>query len=412
MFRLSILVVTLFATSLTAAENSTWPDFRGPTGNGRAASDKLPTRWSENSNIRWKVKTEGEGWSTPIVWKNQIWLTSATKDGTKMFAVGYDGNTGKVIKRVPLLTVRDPEKKNKLNSYASPSPAVSGDVIYFSFGTYGLCAFDLKAQRIRWMQVFKIDHQEGPGSSVVAHANMVICHYDGRDQQFVLALNKRDGRMLWKLRRSIDLKKVPDYSRKAFTTPYIMRTPNGYRMISPAAQGCYCYDPDTGQELWRVRYKGFSAVPRPVVFGNLVFVVNDYARPQIVAIRLGKRGDITDKHVAWKYPRNGPAMASPVLSGGRLLFVSNRGIVTCINAKTGKGIWTKRIGGNFSASPIVAGKLAYFFDRAGKATVIEVGDKPKVVAVNKLKEGMMASPSVLGDRLVLRTRGHLYCVGK
>jgi hypothetical protein len=207
--RLMVVTLCLLATNAFAAESS-WPEFRGPRGNGHAAG-KLPTNWSETKNVVWKIKTDGQGWSTPVVWENQIWMTSATLDGRKMFAVSFDGKTGKEIKRINLFNVPKPQVKNKLNSYASPSPVVADGRLYAYFGTYGIACLDIKRGRVIWKRRdVKLDHQEGPGSSPVIYGRRLFLQCDGRDKQFVAVLNSSDGRMLWKNARSIDLKKVPD----------------------------------------------------------------------------------------------------------------------------------------------------------------------------------------------------------
>ena len=406
-----LLAVLSPLCSLDAADS--WPEFRGPHGDGRVENSHLPTRWSETEHVRFKTRLPGRGWSTPVIVRDRIWMSSATEDGRELFALCINRNSGKLLSRVKLFEVEHPAPRNKLNSYASPSPVTDGRRVYLYFGTYGMAALDAESGRTIWTRRdLKLDHQEGPGSSPILYDGKLIVHCDGRDVQYLVAIDCETGETVWKRKRSIDLSKVGDYARKAFTTPLVVATDEGDRLISPAAQGCYGYDPTNGREIWRVRYPGFSAVPRPVAAKGLAFVVDGFAKPKIYAIRYDGQGDVSDSHVAWIYSQNGPSTPSPVVLDDQLLFISDKGILSSVNVETGKQLWRRRIGGNFCASPIVANGLVYLFDRAGKTTIIRAGNSPQVVAVNELDEGLMASPAVAGNALFLRTSSFLYCLEK
>ena len=406
-----VLMILASGSMLDAAE--IWPEFRGPTGDGHVRATQLPTKWSETENVRWKAKLPGRGWSTPVIVDDRIWMTSATDDGHELSVMCVSRKDGAILQRRKLFDVDSPKPRNKTNSYASPSPVTDGEYVYVYYGTYGVACLDAQTGKTVWSRRdINLDHQEGPGSSLILHQGRLIFHCDGRDVQFLTALDCTTGATAWQTKRSLDLSKVGDFSRKAFTTPLIVKTENGNRMISPAAQGCYCYDPRSGRELWRVSYRGFSAVPRPVVSNGLAFVVDGFAKPKIYAIRQGGKGDVTKSHVKWVYSQNGPSTPSPIVVVGQLLFVSDKGILSSISTKTGELQWKKRIGGNFSASPIVANGLLYLFDRSGKATILRPVDSAEVLAVNELDEGLMASPAVSGNALLLRTPSYLYCIEK
>jgi outer membrane protein assembly factor BamB len=408
---LACSTVLICSSILGAVE--VWPEFRGPTGDGHVETSELATTWSETENVRWKANLPGRGWSTPVIVGDRIWMTSATENGRELTALCVDRKDGKILMQRKLFSVESPAPRNEMNSYASPSPVTDGEHVFVYFGTYGIASLDAQTGETVWSRSdVNLDHQEGPGSSLIHYQGKLIFHCDGRDVQFLTALDCKTGETVWNTKRSLDLSGVGDYSRKAFTTPLIVKTEQGDRMISPAAQGCYCYDPSDGRELWRVSYSGFSAVPRPVVSNGLAFVVDGFAKPKIYAIRHDGEGDVTKSHVKWDYRQNGPSTASPIVIGGQLLFVSDNGILSSISAETGELRWKERIGGNFSASPIVANQLLYLFDRSGKTTVVRPGDTAEVVAVNKLDEGLMASPAVSGDALFLRTPGYLYCIEK
>ena len=320
------------------------------------------------------------------------------------------GLQGELVHDVKVFDVEQPEVKNALNSFASPTPAIEEGRLYVHFGTYGTACLDTGSGEILWARRdLTLDHQEGPGSSVILHGDHLIFHCDGRDIQYLVALNKQTGKTAWKTTRSIDLSVVGDFARKAFSTPLIVTDGGVTQLVSPAAQGCYSYDPATGKELWRVRYSGFSAVPSPVFTGGKVHVITDFAKPEIWAVRLDGRGDVTETHVDWTFSGSVSSTPSVVAADGLLYFVADKtGVASCLDLESGELVWRHRIGGSFSASPILSGDHVYFFDRDGQTTVLAHGRTLKVLSVNELEAGCMASPAASDGALYLRTTTHLY----
>ena len=408
---ISLGLVCNIMAGLAQAADQTWPQFRGPTGLGSAVQpdSNPPHRWSEQQNIAWKTTIPGSGWSSPVIWNDQVWLTTSQNGGQQVYAICI-GTDGKIKHQVKLFTVATPETKNALNSYASPSPTIEAGRVYVHFGTYGTACLDTGSGKILWKRTnLTLDHQEGPGSSIILHQDLLLFHCDGRDVQYVIALDKKTGKTAWKTKRSVDLSKVNDFQRKAFSTPLVVTFQGRTQMISPAAQGCYSYDPKSGKELWKVRYPGFSAVPRPIIQQGTTYVVTDFGKPELWAVQLDGRGDVTNSHVRWKYKTSVSSTPSPVLINGLIYFVSDKtGIVSCVDANTGTLVWKQRIGGKFSASPVATAQTIYFFDRDGKTTVIAKGRQFKKIAVNQLDSGCMASPAIIGDTLYLRTDTALY----
>lgn len=401
-----VMCFGLLAASQIAAED--WTDFRGPSRDGHAQAKGLPTTWSESKNVRWQTSLPGEGFSTPVILEGRVWLTTATNEGKSYRILCVDQATGKLLHDLELFTVEKPLEKHKTNSYASPSCVLEPGRVYVHFGTHGTACLDAATAQVLWKQTdLHCDHEVGPGSSPVLWKDLLFLNYDGIDNRFVAALNKSTGKLAWKTDRS----SAPNASvsmRKAFATPLIVEQAGRSLLINPGADRVIAYDAATGKEIWFVEYSGFSNVPRPVVGNGLAFICTGYMKPQLWAVRTEGKGNITDTHVVWKSTKQIPAKPSPLLVGDELYFVSDQGVVTCLNAMTGKEIWQDRVGGNFSASPILADGHIYLIDEDGTTTVLKPGNAKNVIATNKLNEGCMASPAVSGRALYLRTRTRLY----
>jgi outer membrane protein assembly factor BamB len=301
-----------------------------------------------------------------------------------------------------------PEPLHKINSYASPTPVIEGDRIYCHFGTYGTACVDATSGKTLWTRRFEIDHMVGPGSSPILHGKLLILTCDGCDKQFIVAVDKQTGETVWKVDRPPIDTKVGDM-RKSFCTPLIVKHGGREQMIVPGAQWFVSYNPQTGKELWRVNHgSGFSVVPRPVHANGIVYLCTGFAKANLWAVRIDGSGDVTETHVVWRNDRQIPLRPSPILLDGLLYVISDTGMATCFEAATGDTAWTKRIPGNYSASPLLAAGRIYFFGEDGKTTVIKPGRSFEQLAVNTLEEGCMASAAALEGALYVRTRGHLY----
>jgi outer membrane protein assembly factor BamB len=400
---------------LGAAPDSTgiWPEWRGPDGDGHARSQPLPLNWSETNNIAWKTAIHDEGWSSPVIWGKQVWVTTARADGSELFAVCIDRDRGQVLQDVKVFEVENTQPINLANSYASPTPVIEAGRLYVHFGTYGTACLDTQTAKVLWSRRdLNCDHQMGPGSSPISAGSLLAFEVDGRDVQYVVALDKATGKTVWKTPRSIDFSDVIPDSRKAYSTPALVEAAGHLQLICPGAQGVMSYDARTGEELWKVRYKGWSVIMRPVCRQGMVFLGTDYERPQLWAVRLDGHGDVTETHVAWKIAQRMPATPSPLLVDDLLYVVNDAGIVSCLEAQTGRSIWEQRLDGVFAASPLYGAGRIYFFGRNGAATVMAPGREPRILAVNKLAGILMASPAVADHALFVRTKAHLYRIGR
>jgi len=390
-----------------------WPQFRGPAGDGVSDATGLPVSWTENQNVTWKTAIHGRGWSSPVLDGERIWMTTATEKGHELFVVAVDLKTGKMVHDIKLFEVVRPNEINSLNSYASPTPVVETGRVYVHFGEYGTACLDTANGQVLWeRRDLPCEHIVGPGSSPIVFDNLLLFHMGGGQEQYVVALDKKTGKTVWKKNRSIDYQGIRPDLRKAFSTPLMVEYQGEPQMVSLAAQGVIAYEPRTGRELWKVRFKGFSNAARPVAENGLVFISTGFSRARLWAVRLGGNGDVTQSHVAWKRDRDVPIKPSPILVDGLLYMVSDGGKVTCMEAATAKLIWQEKISGQYSASPICAAGRLYFSNQTGRTTVIAAGRKYKTLAINELDAGCMASPAIVGNVMILRTKTHLYRIEK
>ncbi len=388
----------LFLSVLILAQD--WPEFRGPTGQGYSEEHGLPLTWSETQNVRWKVAIPGKGWSSPAILGNRIWLTTATEEGKSLRAISVDRDTGALLQNIEIIRLNSPGPINPKNSYASPTPVLEDDRIYLHFGANGTACITQSGE-IVWKTRLEYDNgQHGPGSSPVLYDDLLIVSCDGRDIQYVVALDKRTGKVRWKKLRK---------GYQAYTTPLILRLPQGDQVISPGAFRAIAYEPRTGKEIWYVKYgDGFSNVPRPVYGNGLVFICTGFQEPSLLAVRVDGRGDVTKSHVVWTLKRGAPLTPSPLLVGDELYLVSDGGIATCVDARTGNEYWQARVGGNHSASPIYADGRIYFLSEEGESVVIEPGKRFKILATNQLDGASLASMAVSNRSIYIRTQTHLY----
>ena len=402
-----LLAVAMLLARSTAAQD--WPQFRGPDGQGNTTAANLPLVWSQSGNIAWKTPIAGRGWSSPVVGNDRIWLTTATDDGHSLRAICIDLSSGKIQRDIEVFRITEPPPLNAKNSPASPSPVLEGNRLYVHYGTSGTACLDAATGQVLWRnQELKLDHKEGPGSSPIVWRDLLIVNCDGTDVQYVAALDKQTGRLVWKTPRRLPISDTPDYC-KAYCTPLVVRGPDGREeLISPGASRVIAYDPATGRELWFVNYEGFSNVPKPLFGNGLVYICTGYNQPQLWAVRPGGAGDVTGTHVAWRVAKQAPANPSPVLVDNELTMISDQGIMTCLDPTTGSELWRHRLPGNYSASLLAAPGRIYAFNEDGVTTVVGSGREFKLLATNALEERIMATPAVVGDALVLRTEGHLY----
>ena len=395
--------------SLPAAEN--WPEFRGPTADGYAHSKNLPLDFGEEQNVTWKTPMPGKAWSSPVVWDDQIWLTNAQPDGHKLHAVCVDVNTGEVLKDLLVFEIEEPQFCIDYNSYASPTPAIEAGRVYISFGVHGTACIDTKTFDVLWTrQDFECDHFRGPASSPIIDGDRLVLHFDGFDYQYVVALNKADGKTVWRHDRVIEYPKGDNGDwKKAYGTPAVVEHAGRRQLICPSAAATESLDPQTGKRFWVAYHHGMNAAARPIYGQGLVFITNGHGK--MIAVPPEGEGDISDR-IAWDSGRQVPKKPSLILVDDLLFMINDAGVMTCVEAKTGEIIWSERVKGDYDASPIYADGRIYLFSKDGHAPVVAAARKFELLASNQFDDGFMASPAVTGDAMILRTKSALYRVEK
>lgn len=414
----AILFLASLATLASAAEN--WPEFRGPTGDGRSDAKGLPVSFSETERVKWKTPTHGKAWSSPVVWGGQVWLTTASEDGKELGVLCFDKETGKVVLDKKLWDVAKPQFCHKFNSYASPTPVIEEGRIYVSFGSPGIGCLDTKTGKVLWeRRDFVCNHYRGAGTSPIAWGNLLILNFDGSDVQFIVALDKATGKTVWEVKRSIDFKDIlPNGKvdsdgdwRKGFGTAQVIDWDGKPLLLSSGSKAHYGYEPATGKEVFRYEFRDtHSPASRPVVGQGMWFITPGYGKKALIALKLGGAGLIDVSSVAWTEKKGVPNKPSMVHEGEYLYMVDDTGIASCLVAKTGEVKWRERIGGDFSASPILADGKLYLCSENGTVTVLAAGPEFKKLGEGKFEEGFMASPAVSGKALFLRTKKALYRV--
>jgi len=403
-----MLCLSVFS-SVSVAANNYWNQFRGAMENGYSPSDRLPVSWSETENVTWKTEIHGKAWSSPVVWKNQIWITTATPDGKALYAIGVKAKSGDIEHDIKVFDIAKPMFCIPYNSYGSPTPVIEEGRVWAHFGSAGTACLDTSSGKVLWTrQDLPCDHVRGPGSSPIIFRDLLIINFDGGDFQYVVALNKLTGKTVWKTDRTIDYKTDNGDAKKAHCTPRVIEHDGRLQLISPAAVGTVSYDPLSGKELWKVYHGGFNAAARPLYTHKKV-IINLEGGLRLLAVNPSGSGDITTTHIEWTCKKSTPTRPSQLAVGDYIFMVNDKGIASCVRIADGEPVWTERMGGRHSASPIYAHDRIYFFDEDGVNRVISADPRKfHLIASNKLEKGSMASPAVVDDALIIRTKTHLY----
>jgi outer membrane protein assembly factor BamB len=433
-----LMAVTTFMPWLAEAAPKNWEQWRGPEGNGVSSETNLPAEWTGSKNIKWKTPIPGRGHSSPIIWGNKIFLTTDVegevvpgakavehKDEGKPFkhpdSIGadrkhtfkvlcMDRSTGKMLwERVAYEgTVYD--DRHRKSSYASPTPATDGTYVFAYFGTEGLYCYDFSGKPVWKVSPGPIATLGmGTGTSPVLFENTVIlqCDEDSGDKSFIIALDKKTGKEVWKTPRKVQV---------SWSTPLIVRGPQRTEMITSGNELIISYDPKTGKELWRTKGHESNAIATPLAGNGMVFVYAGFPVKKTIAIALGGSGDLSNsKNVVWQYDKGTAYVPSSILYGDYLYLLSDRGIITCLEAKTGKIVYEGGrvpIPATFTASPVAFDGKILLTSEDGDTFVIKAGPKHEVIATNSIAEPVYASPAISDGMIFIRGEKNLYCIGR
>jgi len=406
------LLVTLPVFSHpTHGEN--WTRFRGDNGQGISNETQLPVSWTAAENVHWKTQIPGNGWSSPIIFGDTVFLTTTTEDGASCRVICIDRNTGNLLWNVEAHRQAPGVKRNQ-NSYATPTPVTDGDRIYATFSDGTMVAVDFDGNLIWKNSDVKFHSLHGLGASPILADGQIIMPFDGSspddktlgwkipwDQAVLLSLDAKTGKVRWKGKRGA--------SRVGHVSPIVVD--HGKQIISAAGDCVQGFDTRTGERIWSIYSQGEGVTPSPAVGDGIIFTSSGFEEPTIRAIRLGGKGDITKTHIAWEQKKGVPAMPSPLLVSPNLYTITRDNILHCIDAENGEIVWNKRLDGTHSASPVYADGRIYVLSETGTTLVIKPGNKYEEIANNALDEKCLASMAVSQGNFFIRGVDHLYCIG-
>ena len=384
-----------------------WPRWRGPSGQGVASGSGYPDSWSATQGVLWKSPVPGTGNSSPIIWGDHIFVTSAYEGGRKLSLVAYRRSDGRLLWESPAPSGRTDSGAHYKNGHASSTPATDGQRVYVLFGARGLFAYDFSGKLVWQRDLGPIDAYHGAAGSPLLYRDRIILYQDQFSGSFIAAYDTKTGRELWRTRRDASV---------GWGTPIAIRAGNRDEVIVNGQQYVTSYDPTSGKELWRCGGTTYEVIPTPVVGYGLVFCSSGRAGPTL-AIRPGGSGDVTRSHLVWESPRGSPFVPSPILYGDQIYMVNDMAsIVTSLSATTGQSLWQGRLGvaqrEGFSASPVAVDGKIFFTNDDGQTFVLRAGPKFELMHVNTLGENILASPALVDGRWYFRTQRNLLAIGR
>ena len=412
----SALDDTFHSVSMVVPEGEAagyWPHWRGPSMQGIVHGSGYPERWSATENVLWKVPVPGRGHSSPIIWGDRLFLTTAAENGSRRSILCYSRSDGSLLWDT-VVPESETEQVHQKNSYASSSPATDGKRIYAYFGSAGLLAVDFDGKVVWHSKFGPINLYHGPGGSPLLYRDRIILFQEQMsfnrgskaDGGFIVAIDKETGKELWREDRS---------SQPGWSSPIAIRVDDHEEIIISSSRNIESRNPQTGEVLWNCRGNTMEVIPMPVVGHGLVYCCSGRAGPTI-AVRPGGSGDVTDSHVAWSTSKGSSFVPSPLVAGEYIYTINDMiSVLTCHNAKTGELIKQIRLGvarkEGFSSSPVMVQSKIYFTNDDGETFVLNPAPDFKLLHVNEMGERILASPALIDGRWYFRTDKHLVCIG-
>jgi outer membrane protein assembly factor BamB len=416
-----LAIVFLICSNESSSQDKNWTHFRGSNLNGIASSENIPLKWND-STIKWKTRIHDDGYSSPVIFNNQIWVTTAKPDGKELFAVCIDFQSGKIIYDIKVFTPDEVEGKHSINTYASPTSCIENGFVYVNYGSLGTACINTSNGSIVWKRSdFKCKFVQGPGSSAIIYKNLLILHFEGVDARYIVALDKSNGKLVWRRDRPAEpYEKLSEIGRKAYITPILINVEGRDMLISNGSAVCIAYDPNTGREIWRVVNGAESTVAMPFTEKGVLYWYAGYMVDpdgskftELMAVNPVGMGDITGTNIIWKKrdELSQNQMLTPVIKDGLIYTINTRNIMMCIDATTGEVIWSKHVLSNFNASPVYVNGNIWFFSVKGEVQAVKAGKKYEVVAQNQMDSGIWATPAILRNSVIIRTQKYLYKIG-
>lgn len=405
-----VALLQLVSVSISGAQANDWPEFRGPTGQGVSNAKNPPVSWDSEKNVAWKVEVPGKGWSSPVLSKGKIVLTSSkeSEDGIVLCAIMLDADTGEIVWEQDIFHPSEEETKanHAKNSLASGTAIISRNRIYVHFSHMGTAALKFSSGQVVWKQQLSHLPVHGTGGSPVLVNGLLVLNTDGKEDPAIVALSAKSGKLVWRTPRNQEVR-----SKFSFSTPLVIDNQGRIEIVSSASGMVGAYAPEDGKLIWKVTYgEGYSVVPRPVYSDGILYVDTGYNIPNLLAIKTdGSEGDLTESHILWKAIKNMPKTPSPIVADGVVYTLDDTGTLGCRDAKTGELKWKEKLIGNFSASPVLAGNTLYCCTEDGVCYVLEVSPKGGgVIWETDLEERILASPAVLDNAIYIRSHPHLW----
>ncbi|MFM9030174.1 MAG: PQQ-binding-like beta-propeller repeat protein [Opitutaceae bacterium] len=408
------LIALLLALGAGRVAAEEWPEFRGPSGQGISTAPAVPLTWSKTENILWRTSVPGLGWSSPVVGGGRIFLTTGVADAEgapSLRVLALDLASGRMLWDVEVFAPGEAGRASmhKKNSPASPTPVLRDGRLYVHFGHFGTAGLDVQGKILWRNNRLRYEPEHGNGGSPIIVGDLLVFSADARTDPALVALDRRTGELAWRAPRDLEVRQ-----KFSFATPLLIEIGGRPQIVCPASGAVIAHDPADGREIWRVRYGGgYSLIPRPVFAHGLLFIGTGYNRADLLAIRVdGATGDLTDTHIAWRTTKGAPLTPSTGVVGDELYAVSDMGVATCFDARTGTVHWQEKLEAGYSASPLAAAGRVYFQSESGVSTVVAAGKEFRRLAQNALGERTLASLAVAEGTFLLRSENALYRIGR
>jgi outer membrane protein assembly factor BamB len=408
-----LLLISLVASS----QDKNWTHFRGTRMNGLAEAEKIPL--DLNGSVKWKTEIHDRGHSSPVIYKDQIWLTTATPDGKDLYAVCVDFKTGKIIHDIKVFSPATVDRKNKVNTYATPTPCIEKGFVYVHYGHMGTACINTSTGAVVWRNTdFTFKNVHGPASSPVLYKNLVILHFEGAESRYIVALDKATGKLKWRTDRPLEpYEPLDPVGKLSYITPLIINVKGQDLLISNGSAICQAFDPNTGKEVWRIVDGAETTVAMPFTEKGILYWYTGFNVDKdgkkitdLLAVNPDGKGDIAKTNILWckKDESLSNQMLTPVIKNGLIWTATTMNNMMCIDASNGKELWNNRMTSAWNASPLYINGNVWFFSIKGEVLVLKAARDYQEVSKQQMDSGIWATPAVLRNSMIMRTEKYLY----